>query len=79
MLSRAAGLLGLPATPRRTDLSQVCTCIERESGRGHQLRMEGKPVAQDVPRIVFRFCRDAFWLGLTAYAFYKLAWALDAL
>ena len=41
--------------------------------------MRGKPVAQDVPRIAFRFLRDMFWLGLTAYAFYRIAWALDAL
>ena len=32
-----------------------------------------KTTVDDVPRIVFRFCRDIFWLLLTAYL---IAWAL---
>ena len=42
-------------------------------GRGGRERKMAKTTVEDVPRIVFRFCRDIFWLLLTAYL---IAWAL---
>ena len=44
--------------------------INWRGGREHKM---AKTTVEDVPRIVFRFCRDIFWLLLTAYL---IAWAL---
>jgi hypothetical protein len=42
--------------------------------------MEGrsKPVPADVPKIVFRFCRDMVWLGVTFYVLYRVMVAVGS-
>ena len=68
----AAKSIALAIRLREEELAHVRGHTWARGGAGRERKM-AKTTVEDVPRIVFRFCRDIFWLLLTAYL---IAWAL---